>query len=106
MADNVKAFPGVSAPDQELGLQPVEQVVEYLADMLAKAKAGKIRAIAFAYVKPCGNPSHGWAGIRSGGATMYALHSGLMIACTSFAVELDADSTDSPSEPIDDNTEV
>lgn len=90
MAD-VRSFPGVKLVDTST--EPVAEVVKYLEELLAKAEAGHIRAIAFSYVRENGRPSYGWSGIKSGDIRMFALHSGLCTAVTDMGREM-ADSSD------------
>jgi hypothetical protein len=94
----VKSFPGVSRPDQELCAQPQPEVIAYLEDLLAKAQAGTIQALAFSYVRLNGRPSYGWTGIKSGDIRMFALHSGMLTAVTAMGVELDQGSSESVAD--------
>ena len=44
-SDKISAFPGVTLPDAPLGEQPSQEVIEFLEEILADAKRGKIQAI-------------------------------------------------------------
>lgn len=58
---DVRALPGVSAPDRPRNEQPVEQVITALEHLLAEAKAGTIRAVAYAIVNSGERTAYGWA---------------------------------------------
>lgn len=76
MAD-VSAFPGVTLPDAPLCEQPSKEVVEFLEELLADAKAGKIQAIGVAYVGPGDVTSDGYACGRNMSHAMFAAISDL-----------------------------
>jgi hypothetical protein len=60
MSNNVRAFPGTAdsakAPDE----QPDEKIIAFCEDLVARAKAGTIRAIAVALVEPGRITADGW----------------------------------------------
>jgi hypothetical protein len=58
---DIKAFPGVALIDAPARAQPVAEVVDFLEEVLVDAKAGKIQAIAVAYVGPGNITSDGYA---------------------------------------------
>lgn len=62
MTAEVKAFPGVSQPDQPAELQPLEEVIRLLEDTLAEAKAGNIRGVAIAVIEGDTRTTQWWAG--------------------------------------------
>ena len=59
-ADNVRAFPGVTNASAAIDEQPDPAVVAFCEDLVALAKAGQIRAIAVAMVKPGRLTADGW----------------------------------------------
>lgn len=61
MSAEIKQYPGVTAPHKAQDEQPIEGVIEALEELLLAAKAGKIRAIAYATVAPGERTSFGWA---------------------------------------------
>lgn len=103
MAETVTAFPGVALPDQAANEQPVAEVVEALEQMLAKAKTGYLRALAFSYVRPGHRTSYGWLGIKHDLAAMNALHSGMTTCWTALGVLIDQ--TSSEADPTDPETD-
>lgn len=56
----IKQYPGVFASDKTHPEQPVAEVIEVIEALLADAREGRIRAIAYAAVT-LGHPSYGWA---------------------------------------------
>jgi hypothetical protein len=64
VSGNIKAFPGVAdsakAPDE----QPDDAIISFCEDLVKRAKAGTIRAIAVAIVQPGRVTADGWR--RSG----------------------------------------
>jgi hypothetical protein len=88
MSAEIKQYPGVAAPDKPRTEQPVEQVIEVLEELLADAREGRIRAIAYAAVSPGEHTSFGWA--RGKGQTaheMMAAICDLSYACAMERVE-------------------
>lgn len=57
---DVRALPGVSAPNRPRNEQPVENVIEVLQELLDEAKTGTIRAVAYAIVSSAERTSYGW----------------------------------------------
>lgn len=93
------AMPGVVAA-QPLEAQPNPEVVQALEDILAKAKTGYIRAIAFGYVRSNNRVSYGWHGVKTNLTRLHLLHSAVTIAATDMGVEIANTSTDvDPSDP-------
>lgn len=68
----VSTFPGVTLPGSPLGEQPSREVIEFLEEILADAKRGKIRAIAVAYVGPGRVTSDGYASDGDSGHDLFA----------------------------------
>jgi hypothetical protein len=64
---------------------PVPEVVEQLESILAKAKRGEIRAVAFSYVRVGYRTSFGWSGIKDDKHAENAIHAGLHTALTDLA---------------------
>lgn len=72
MSGGISAFPGIKLADAPLDAQPVSEVVEFLEEILADAKAGKIQAIGVAYVKPGNITSDGYSSGRDTGHNLFA----------------------------------
>jgi hypothetical protein len=80
---NVYAFRGTVSPELGRDEQPVAGVIAELEQLLADAKSGKIRAIAFALVFTGNFTSYGWA--RGHGQTAHA--QAAAIGDLSFAIQ-------------------
>jgi hypothetical protein len=74
---------------------PAPGVVAILEIMLARAKAGEIQAIGFAYIGANGRPSTGQAGLRA--TNVFAVHSGLVL-CVDELTRLINDNPDNMHE--------
>jgi hypothetical protein len=60
MTSDVRAFPGVSDSAKASDEQPDALIVAFCEDLVARAKAGSIRAIAVAMVQPGRTTADGW----------------------------------------------
>lgn len=60
MSDNVRAFPGIADAKAAVDAQPDAKIVAFCEDLVTRAKAGQIRAIAVAMVKPGRLTLDGW----------------------------------------------
>jgi hypothetical protein len=69
--------------------KPDADVVKLLEDLLARAKSGQLRAIAFAYVRAGYHSSYGWSGASGDHIASHVLQSGLCTALTAFGMETD-----------------
>jgi hypothetical protein len=72
MIDKISAFPGVVRPESPLGEQPCQEVIEFLEEILADARLGKIQAIGVAYVSPNNITSDGFASAKNTGHNLFA----------------------------------
>lgn len=68
----ISAFPGVTLPEASLGEQPCAEVIEFLEEVLADARRGKIQAIGVAYVGPGDITSDGFSCGRDTGHLLFA----------------------------------
>jgi hypothetical protein len=85
----------------KVALEPNPDVIKQLEALLNLAKEGKLRAVAFSYVRPGMRSSYGYSGAKQL-AELHALHSGLMTAWTVMGVEIDATTTEAnPESPED-----
>ena len=60
MSSNVKAFPGVADLTKTPDEQPDIKIIAFCEDLVTRAKAGRIRAIAVAMVQPGRKTADGW----------------------------------------------
>ena len=60
MSSNVRAFPGTADPTKMPDDQPDAAIIAFCEDLVERAKAGKIRAIAVAMVQPGRTTADGW----------------------------------------------
>ena len=60
MSGSIHAFPGVVDAKSAIDEQPDSGIIEFCEDLVTRAKAGQIRAIAVALVKPGRAPADGW----------------------------------------------
>jgi len=83
--DNVRTFPGVANPQAAVDLQPQANVIAKLEQLLERAKAGQIRAIAFTFVKPGGWLCDGW---EDDSGTVHLLMAGISYLQNRFATSV------------------
>ena len=60
MTDNIEAFPGTTDSTKSPDEQPEPNVIAFCEDLVIRAKAGQIRAIAVALVEPGRTTADGW----------------------------------------------
>jgi hypothetical protein len=85
MSADIRAFPGTSDPEAPRDLQPVDNVISELSDLLEQARRGEIRAFAAAIVMPGDFTTHCWS--RGYGQHAHSLHAA--ISDLAFAASLD-----------------
>jgi hypothetical protein len=73
MSADIKAFPGIADPTAEYDEQPDPLIIEFCEDLVSRAKAGQIRGIAVAMVKPGRLTADGWCRSEQGGDCCHEL---------------------------------
>jgi len=77
---------------------PDPQIIAFLERILARAKAGEIRAIALTYVKPNGRPSEGWH-FGAIPDDIFVLHSGAACMVDNLTRTLNSEESTEPAAP-------
>ncbi len=97
MNDNVHRFPGVADSSLPAGVQPDPDVIAFCEDLLDRARAGAIQAIAVTLVKPGGYVADGWQ--RGAGPWHHQLMAGITYLQNRFASQVnERDEYDAPPQ--------
>jgi hypothetical protein len=98
--DNMRAFPGVSDATAAPDAQPDAAIIEFCEDLVARARAGQIRAIAVAMVKPGRVTLDGWRRADRGADCCHELMAAITYLQLRYGAQINAnDERDSSPSP-------
>lgn len=92
MSADIKPFPGVAVVERASDAQPDEEVIAFCEDLVKRAQAGTIRAIAVALVQPGRTTADGWLRSEHGADCCHELVAAITYLHLRYGSQVTADS--------------